>query len=107
MWLSRQQLVSDLLHDIAHFVYEADLYLRESDLYQSSVKSLPAPKDGIQPHEASKIDNRMRKMRERFDKPQRDILRAKRERDQRSRYQSHKLTQGVPRKILGMRFRKR
>jgi len=105
MPLLRQQLVSDLLHNIARLVYEADSYLRESDLYQSSVKSLPKPKAGFEPHEADGLTNRIRKMLSGGD--ERNILRAKRERDQRDREHSRALVTAAPKKTFGTRLRKR
>jgi len=105
MRLPSHQRVSDLLHSIAHLVYEADAYLRESDLFKSSVKPLPAPRSdtGIKPHKADGLTNRLRKMLSGGD--ERNILRAKRERDQRRRYQ--RKVKDAPRKSFGTRLRKR
>lgn len=108
MGLPRPQIVSDILHLIADLVCEADRFLDESKLYQSSVKSLPlSSSEGVQPHKADRLSNRLRKSQERIEKPTRDVLRARRERKQRSRYQTKKLVVGAPRKTLGMRMRSR
>lgn len=72
----------------------------------SAIKRPRAKSGGLQPHKADGLTNRLRKMRERINKPSRDVFRAKRERKQRSRYQANKLTT-TPRKVLGTRFRKR
>jgi len=142
MRLPPHQRVSDLLHEIADLVQQADTYLVESSLSPRPVSGLgkaksrpptgprPFNKPGAgkkadrstlfkslekpskraslsEPHAASSIENRMRKMREKLAKPERDVLRAKRERKQRSRYQAGKLTVGAPKKSLGTRLRKR
>ena len=105
------QQVSDLLHEIADLVNEADLYLSESGLYKSSVKSLPKSKAQLasvgEPNKSDRVANRLRNTMEKLSKPERDVFRAKRERKQRSRYQARKLVKGAPRKSFGSRFRKR
>ena len=62
---------------------------------------------GLQPHKADRITNRLRKSQERLDKPARDVLRARRDRQERSRYQTTKATAGKPIKHLGSRLRMR
>lgn len=140
MGLPRAQQVSDLLHDIANLVQEADAYLCESSLSPtpfaksgkkrpsprlgplafakcgkkhnrsknlfSPIKRTPLKKSGLQPHKVDSFTNRMRKIGERAAPPERDILRAKRERKQRSRYQANKLTGGAN-KVFGSRMRNR
>lgn len=144
MRLPVHQRVSDLLHEIADLVQEADSYLDESALSPAPVSSLgkaksngpmgpnafnkksgagkkmdrstlftslqkPAKpgKSGIEPHKADSLTNRLRKMGEKIGKPERDVLRAKRERKQRSRYQAGKLTKDAPSKSFGTRLRSR
>jgi hypothetical protein len=106
------QRVSDLLHDIANLVQEADEFLAESSLFKSMVKPLPkakTPGGHSEPFSADRITNRLRKADERVgaDSQRKYMLRARRERKQRSRYQASKLTIGKPRKSLGSRFRQR
>jgi hypothetical protein len=112
MRLPRQQRVSDLLYSIAGLIQEVDSYLRESDLFKSATKPLPAPKfkvstGALEPHKVDRVSNSLRKTIERIDKPERDIMRAKRERKQRSRYQARKLVRDAPRKSFGTRLRNR
>jgi len=141
MDLPRDQLVSDLLHQIADLIQEADAYLCESSLSPTpfakgskgrpslsavpfakigkknkkgkssspftAIKRPSLRKGGIQPFKATSIENRTRRSAERINRPASAVLRARRERAQRSRYASHKLVQDIPRKILGKRLRKR
>lgn len=113
MRLPRQQLVSDLLHNIAGLVQEADLYLRESDLFKSIVKPLPKVKvksssgGALEPFAVDRITNNLRRTMEKLNKPSRDLFTDERERRQRSRYQKRKLVKGAPRKSFGSRLRDR
>jgi len=112
MPLPRPQQVSDLLHDIAELVQEADSYLSESALFKSMVKPLPKAKAAggfSEPFAADRLTNRMRKADERVgaDSQRKFMLRARRERKQRSRYQAGKLTTSKPRKTFGTRLRVR
>jgi hypothetical protein len=107
MGLPREQRVSDALHRIAELVQEADSYLCESALFKSTVKPLPKSKvKGFEPHKASRIELRDRKLREKIDKPMRDVFPARRERKARHRYHALKGIE-TPRKILGSRLRSR
>ena len=107
MNLPRHQVVSDTLHLIADLIQEANSYLSESNLFQSSVKPVPKPKAaGLKPYASSAIDLAGRKLREKLNPPERDIFRAKRERKARSRYHTLKSVIAPPRKALGSRMRK-
>ena len=99
MTLPRRQRISDALHLIADLIQEADTYLQED---------LPRPrvKDGVEPHKRGALDRIDRRVREKMAPLSRDILRAKRERKARSRYQTLKDVK-VPRKVLGSRLRTR
>ena len=145
MTLPQRQLVSDLLHEIAQLVQEADSYIVESKLSPLPVSGLgkkrsrpslsPTPfaksgskkkkkcislfvslqdklkpqrrSGGLEPHKADRISNRLRRAAEKVSKPTASVLRSRRERKARSRYQAIKLVQGVPKKSLGTRLRTR
>ena len=76
-------------------------------LFKSLQNPAKPKKSGVEPHKVDSLTNRLRKMNEKLAKPERDVLRAKRERKQRSRYQAGKLTIGAPGKSFGTRMRKR
>jgi len=99
MSLPRKQRVSDALHLIADLIQEADAYIQED---------LPRPKmkDGVEPHKRGAMDRIDRRVREKLVPLSRDVLRAKRERKARSRYQTLKNVK-APRKVLGSRLRTR
>ena len=71
------------------------------------VKRAPLRRSGLEPNKVDGATNRIRKSEERLNPPERDVLRAKRERKQRSRYQANKLLVIKPQKTLGTRLRKR
>ncbi|MGE3483184.1 MAG: hypothetical protein AB7L09_00245 [Nitrospira sp.] len=73
----------------------------------SGIKRKPLGSSGIEPHRVDSLTNRLRKTTEKLNPPERDVLRAKRERKQRSRYQANKLLAIKPQKSMGSRLRKR
>lgn len=106
MHLPRDQRVSDLLHRIADLVQEADSFLTPKTRAPSFA--------GIftNQNKAPFSELFARRMREKLSPPARDVLRARRERKARSRYNALKLVKAGPagagpRKILGTRFRNR
>jgi len=106
MSLPRKQRVSDALHLIADLIQEADSYLRESILHGKFDAPKPRVKDGVEPHRRSVMDRIDRKAREKITPLSSSVLRARRERKARSRYQTLKDVK-VPRKVLGSRLRTR
>lgn len=104
MTLLRRQQISDALHLIADLVQEADTYLRESLVHGKF--DAPKLKDGIEPYKRDPIERIERRIREKYVPLTRDVLRARRERKARSRYQTLKNVI-PPRKVLGSRLRSR
>jgi len=62
---------------------------------------------GLEPNKVDRITNCMRRSAEKLAKPTASVLRSRRERKARSRYQATKLVKGVPKKSLGTRLRTR
>jgi hypothetical protein len=106
MSLPRKQRVSDALHLIADLIQEADSYLQENLLHGKFDAPKPKLKDGVEPHKRSAIERIERRVREKIAPLSRNVLRAKRERKARSRYQTLKNVK-TPRKVLGSRLRTR
>jgi hypothetical protein len=106
MTLPRRQQVSDALHLIADSIQEADILLREGIVHGKFDAPKPKLKDGVEPHKRGIMDRIERRVREKVTPLSRNVLRARRERKARDRYQTLKNVK-TPRKVLGSRIRKR
>jgi hypothetical protein len=92
--MSRRQNISTSLQLIADLVEQADLYLSESALPQ---------RKGLQIHRRDLMSRIDRRVREKMAPLARNVLRARRERKARSRYQTLKCVQAPLKNFSGLR----
>lgn len=102
--MSRQSLLSETLLLIADLVEQAGGCLSEG---VASIDVETPQRKGLQLHRRDMMSRIDRRMREKMVPLARNVLRARRERRARSRYQTLKQVSSPPREMFSTRFRKR